>query len=105
MKTVKEHIWGPGVTPESRTLLAAAGTELPNDEYAHIVALAEEAEAQAEEQDSGPLSLSIGNLTEHLETVDDVDELAAMAQAEEAGQNRKGALSAIAARSAVLAGD
>lgn len=46
----------------------------------------------------GPLDMSIEDLTAHLATVDDLDAIQALIDAETAGKSRKGAMAALEAR-------
>lgn len=57
-------------------------------------------DAQAPEDDvqPGPLDGSVDDLAEHLATLNDVDEVQKLIDAESAGKARKGAISALEAR-------
>lgn len=57
-----------------------------------------------EEAEPGPLDMSIPDLTTHLDTIDDPAELDRLRTAETGGKSRSGALAAIDARKAALAG-
>lgn len=54
--------------------------------------------AEASASEPGPLDGSVDDLTAHLETVTDPDEVQALIDAETGGKSRKGALAALEAR-------
>lgn len=79
-------------------VMAEAGQVIEADDFADEWFKSEDVDGKASDGEPGPLDGSVDDLTAHLATVSDPDEVQKLIDAETAGKSRKGALAALEAR-------